>query len=170
MFMAIRRAVVEDAPKLALLGAATFLESFAHDHPGDGLVHHVETEHSRDWYRAALGRPDMALWIAETELGAPVGYTILGPATLPGAGPGDLELKRIYLLGPWQGGGRGALLLGTVVAEAIARGADRLLLAVYEKNGKARAFYGRQGFAEIGRTIFMVGDTPFDDLVLARTL
>ena len=170
MFMTIRRATAEDAPKLALLGAATFLESFAHDHPGDGLVQHIEAEHSRAWYHAALERHDMALWIAETALGAPVGYTILGPATLPGAAPGDLELKRIYLLGPWQGGGRGTELLDKVVAQAIAQGAGRLLLAVYEKNTKARAFYGRQGFAEIGRTIFMVGETPFDDLVLARAL
>jgi len=56
------------------------------------------------------------------------------------------------------------------VAEAAARGGRRLLLAVYARNEKARAFYGRQGFAEIGRTNFMVGDTPFDDLVLARPL
>jgi len=170
MLMGVRRAVVDDAAKLAILGAATFLESFAHDHPGDGLVTHIETQHSRDWYAAALARSDMALWIAETELGAPVGYAILGPATLPDSAPDDLELKRIYLLGPWQGGGRGRLLCELVVAEAAARGGRRLLLAVYARNEKARAFYGRQGFAEIGRTTFMVGDTPFDDLVLARPL
>ena len=170
MEMRIRRAGAPDAGSLSLLGGATFLASFAHDHPGDAMLVHIRAEHSEAWYQAALARDDMALWIAETPLGAPVAYAILGPASLPGAEAGDLELKRIYLLGPWQGGGRGSALLDCVVGEAVARGARRLLLAVYEANDKARAFYARKGFAPIGTTRFMVGDVPFTDLVLARPL
>lgn len=170
MFMSIRRAGPDDAAKLALLGAATFLESFAHDHPGDDLVDHVTAQHGRDWYAAALARDDMALWIAEAARGAPVGYAILAPASLPGAEPGDLEVKRIYLLGPWQGGGRGGMLFDRLLAEAKARGGHRLLLAVYTENAKARAFYARQGFTTVGRTTFTVGATAFEDLVLARSL
>lgn len=168
--MDIRRATPADAARLAVLGAATFLHSFAHDHPGDGLLSHIETQHSRDWYAAALASDDTALWIGETDRRAPVAYAILTAPALPGAGDGDLELKRIYLLGPWQGGGHGKALMDLVIEEAIHRGARRLLLAVYEQNAKARAFYARQGFAEIGRTLFMVGDTAFEDIVLARPL
>ncbi len=41
----LRRAAPGDAAKLALLGAATFLHAFAHDHPGDDLVAHRRALH-----------------------------------------------------------------------------------------------------------------------------
>ena len=48
--------------------------------------------------------------------------------------------------------------------------ADEVLLAVYPQNERARRFYARHGFLQIGDTTFMVGDVPFRDLVYARTL
>jgi GNAT superfamily N-acetyltransferase len=61
-------------------------------------------------------------------------------------------------------------LLEQAFAIAGERGAKRMLLAVYENNEKAVAFYERAGFAAIGNTVFMVGDVPFRDMVYARTL
>ena len=83
---------------------------------------------------------------------------------------GDIELKRIYLLGPWQGGGNGKDLLNRVFEVANARGAKRVLLAVYEENIRAVAFYERTGFVAVGETVFMVGKVPFRDLVYARNM
>ena len=54
--------------------------------------------------------------------------------------------------------------------EAQRRAATRLLLAVYPQNDRARRFYARHGFAEIGALTFMVGDVPFRDLIYARDL
>ncbi len=84
--------------------------------------------------------------------------------------PGDWELKRIYLLPGWQGGGNGRALMGECLAVAREREAKRLLLAVYENNEKAVAFYARNGFAKIGETIFMVADVAFRDMVFARDM
>jgi len=67
----LRRAVPTDAARLALLGGATFLASFAHDHPGDAIVAHVDKHHSRDWYARLLADPAAAAWILETPLGRP---------------------------------------------------------------------------------------------------
>ena len=166
----IRRAEPRDAARLALVGAASFLESFADDHGGDDVVAHVAAAHSADFYAERLADPAHALWIAEAPRGAPVGYAWIGPATLPGSDAGDAELKRIYALAPWHGSGLGRQLMELATAEAAARGHARLLLAVYEQNERARAFYARAGFAEIGTTPFMVGETRFTDLVLARAL
>jgi GNAT superfamily N-acetyltransferase len=83
---------------------------------------------------------------------------------------GDIELKRIYLLAPWQGNGNGKDLLERVFAVAEKRKAQRLLLSVYEKNVRAIGFYERAGFAAIGETVFMVGPVPFRDLVYARNM
>lgn len=166
----LRRADGADAAKLSLVGGASFLESFADDHPGDDLVAHVAEGHSVDRYRAWLDDPAFALWIVEERLGAPIGYAILGPATLPGATAADAELKRIYILRRWHGRGLGRDLFAAVVAEAIARRSARLLLAVYAANALAIAFYERQGLSVIGNTVFMVGETSFTDLVMAKPL
>ena len=166
----LRRAHADDAAKLSLVGGASFLESFADDHPGDALVTHVQDGHSADQYARWLADPAWALWIVEEAVGAPIGYAVLGPATLPGAQAGDLELKRIYILHRWHGGGRGKALYKAVEDEARERHAKRLILAVYTANTAAQGFYAHMGFSQIANTVFMVGDKAFDDLVVAKPL
>ena len=166
-----RKAGVHDADALALLGSATFLATFAFDHPGQPLIEHLRTEHSPEYYANALAQPGVDIVMGETPLGAPVGYAMITPPSHPDLQQdGDIELKRIYLLGPWQGAGNGRQLLEQAFAIAAERGAKRMLLAVYENNEKALAFYERAGFAAIGNTVFMVGDAPFRDMVYARPL
>ena len=169
--LTLRRAGVADAPRLALLGQATFLTAFSHDHPGDALVLHCLTQHSEGLYAAWAADPDYALWLIETPLGAPIGYAMMTPPALDIAvPPGGLELKRIYALSGWQGAGLGARLVDAVIAEARARGADRLYLCVYEVNHRARRFYERLGFVKIGTQRFMVGDTGFTDDIMVREI
>jgi diamine N-acetyltransferase len=166
----MRRATDEDASKLAAVGVAGFLESFANDHPGDDLIGHLEAHHSRASYVTALTDPVNKLWIVEEALGAPIGYAMMGPASLPFTTKRDAELKRIYILSRWHGGGRGGALLDLVVAEARAQAAERLVLAVYTQNHSAIGFYEAKGFTVIGPTQFQVGKTVFDDLVMAKPL
>lgn len=166
----MRRAVPADAAKLSLVGGASFLESFADDHPGDDLVAHVTECHSVAAYGAWLDNPAYALWIVEERLGSPIGYAVLGPATLPGGTPADSELRRIYVLRRWHRRGLGRDLFSAVLAEARAKGSARLLLAVYSVNALAIAFYQQQGMSVIGDTVFKVGQTRFDDLVMSLPL
>ncbi len=166
-----RKASLGDADALAHLGGATFLATFAFDHPGKGLIDHLNREHSSAYYAKKLVRDDVDIIIGETPLGAPVSYLMLCPPEHPEfQQDGDLELKRIYLLGPWQGGGNGRELMRQAMEIAADRGAKRLLLAVYASNPNAIAFYERTGFAKIGETIFMVGDVEFLDFVFAKSL
>lgn len=166
-----RNAGLEDADALAHLGAATFLATFAFDHPGKPLIAHLIMEHSPSYYADKLANPEIDIIIGETPLGAPVGYVMMVPPEHPKLQQdGDIELKRIYLLGPWQGGGNGRALLQQALMVAEKRGAKRVLLAVYESNARAVAFYERAGFKHIGETIFMVGETPFRDMVYARDM
>ena len=167
----LRRALPEDARRLALLGSATFLAAFAHDHPGDALVEHCDTEHAPDRYRTWLDNPDYALWIAETALKAPIGYAVLCPPRLDiETAPGALELKRIYTLSGWQGTGLGQRLIGAVIDEARARAASDLYLCVFQTNVRARRFYEKLGFEKVGEQYFPVGDVPFTDWVLHKAL
>lgn len=167
-----RVARADDAPALSILGGATFLSSFAHDHPGAALVRHIRTAHGIPYYEAALADPEQTVLIGETQFSAPVGYAMITPPDLPIAtDPAcDRELKRLYLLSGWQGGGHGDRIMDLVAQEARRRGASRLLLAVYPQNDRARRFYARHDFVEVGSLTFMVGDVPFRDLIYARQL
>jgi len=164
----VREAVADDASALALIGAATFLETFAGILDGEAVVAHCAAQHNETAYRALLASGARA-WIAEAQPGgAPVGFALLGRPDLAAAADGDIELKRIYSLSRFHGSGLGAALMAQAVAAAA--GYRRLLLGVYARNDRALAFYRKQGFADIGTRQFNVGGKLYDDLVLARPL
>jgi len=166
----IRTAGAQDCDRLALVGAATFLETFAGILDGVAIVGHCTREHAPAAYKAYLGEGAVA-WLGETEVGAgPVGYALLAAAKLPGAEPGDFELKRIYVLSRFQGSGLGRGLMEAAIDRAAGAGATRLLLGVYKGNERALAFYARNGFVRIAERLFQVGDRQYEDLVLARPL
>lgn len=166
-----RNALQADARALSHLGRATFLATFAVDHPGGALLDFLDEAHQEDQYRAWLTDPAYHLLIGETPLGAPAGYAVLTPPGHPHLSrAGDIELKRVYLLPPWHGSGEADRLMDLAIDAARGRQAERMLLAVYEVNARARRFYERHGFVHIGETSFMVGDVEFPDLVYARLL
>ena len=168
----IRLALPADAPALALVGAATFLESYSGVIDGAALMRHCAQKQTQTVYAAALADPAQALWIAEADPGAaPVGYLHLAAPDLPvQTGAGDLEIKRIYVLDKFQRDGLGAQLLAACEAEARRRGAARLLLGVYKGNAKALGFYERTGFLRCGERSFDVGGEVYQDWVLEKRL
>lgn len=167
----IRRALHDDAATLALIGAATFLETFADVLDGTAVMAHCRGANAEASYARYLSA-GAAAWLGETATGAPIGFALLTAPELPAglAQPGDVELKRIYLLSRFHGTGPGDALMAAAVAEAQARAAPRLLLGVYARNARAIAFYTKQGFSEIGTRQYAVGAELYDDVVLARPL
>lgn len=172
MSFVIRRALTADADAVALVGAATFLESYAGVIDGGALVRHCVQKQTGPVYAAAIADPEHAVWIAETGPGAaPVGYLHMTPPDLPvETHPLDLEIKRIYVLASLQRSGLGLKLLTACEEEARRRGAARLLLGVYKGNAKALGFYERVGFSKCGERAFDVGGTVYDDWVLEKPL
>jgi len=168
----IRSCTAADARALALVGQATFLETYATVLPAADILAHCEHEHGAARYAAWLAEPGAyRFWGAAPGPGPLVGYVMLSRPDLPvPTSPGDLEVKRIYLLSRFQGGGVGARLMATALGAAKTAGARRVLLGVYGENASALAFYARQGFTRAGVRKFQVGANTYDDLVLAREL
>lgn len=167
-----------DAATLALVGAATFLETYAGLLPAESILWHAATNHNEQVYRNLLQQPSTHAWVARipptwaSGSGAPVGYAVLSaPDFTPDlVHPGDLELKRIYCFSRFHGLGIGQSLFDAVVAAAKEQNARRLLLGVHRDNRRALSFYRRNGFVIAGARTFHLGDNVFDDHVLARTL
>jgi ribosomal protein S18 acetylase RimI-like enzyme len=169
----IRRAEPADAEALSLIGRATFLETFAGVLDADGILEHCDRSHSTSTYRQWLEDGVSGVWIVEAAQGrAPVGYLVLADPSSPVADPSptDVEIKRIYLLSRFQGGGLGTRLMQAALAEGLAMGRRRALLGVYALNEGAQAFYRRQGFDTVGARRFQIGPRFYDDVVMARTL
>ncbi len=168
----LRRAGADDAAALAMVGAATFLETYAHMIGIADMVAHVRGKNSEEAWRGFAAEPDSALWIAELpETRAPVGYALLTAPDLPiDIDPGDIELRRIYVLSRWHGGGLGRRLIEATIDHARADGRKRLLIGVYSGNEGALGFYRRMGCERIGTRRFQVGDAVFDDLILGMAL
>ena len=164
----IRQAALPDTPALALVGAATFLETFAGILDGPAIVAHCASQHSEESYRTLFAKTAQ-VWLADAEPGqAAIGYALVAPPELDAARDGDIELKRIYALSRFHGSGVGAALLAAALAAC--SGHARMLLGVYAHNARAIAFYRKQGFSPIATRQFNVGGKQYDDLVLARPL
>lgn len=167
--VAFRMAGPDDAAALAELGRKSFSETFGHLYTPENLAAFL-ANHSEDRWRAELSDPRFAVRLGEAE-GRAVAYAKVGPTSLPFDADGPAaELKQFYVLKPWQGAGVAADLMGWVVDEARARGAEAILLSVFVDNHRARRFYERYGFEPVGRCDFMVGTHADEDIIMRLRL
>lgn len=101
-----------------------------------------------------------------------IGYAKLSPlrAPAPAPQPGALELQQIYVLTPWHGRGVAERLMHWALANARAEGAPEIYLTVFDHNARAKRFYSRHGFIEVGHCTFTLGDRVDDDRVWRKVL
>lgn len=167
MSIRLRPAALEDAGTLAVLARRTFSETFGHLYAADDLAAFLAQQTPEAWAEE-LADAGYAVLLAEED-GEVAGFAKLGPRGLPVEGAG-IELRQLYILDRWQGSGLGARMMERVLAEARARGAEALWLSVFIDNMRARRFYARYGFEEVGRYAFMVGNYRDEDLILKVAL
>jgi GNAT superfamily N-acetyltransferase len=166
----VRRCAAGDENALALVGAATMLETYAGFLTGADIIAHSAINHTPAFYGAWLADPARAAWLVEAEPGdAPIGFLTAGPATSPHSTASDFEVHRIYVLSRFHGGGVGARLIDAAADEARAGGKTRLILGVNKKN-RAVGFYQKMGLKIIGERAFTVGAVTHEDYVMAKSL
>lgn len=165
----IRRAGPGDAETLSALGARTFADTFGHLYPPEDLQAFLAEAYGLERTRADLADPAKAAWLVEAG-GQAVGYALAGPCGLPHAEvtPACGELKRIYLLNGWQGGGLGGRLFATVMDWLEADGPRDIWIGVWSENHGAQRFYARHGFEKVGGYGFVVGRTVDSEFILRR--
>ena len=165
----IRRAAKADARALAALSAETFTDAFVHMYAPDDLKRFLRSAYSLRKTRRLLTDPATGVWLMEAA-GAPVGYAVAGPCSLPNPAvtPTCGELKRLYILPAWQGGGRGARLLEAALAWLERDGPRSLWLGVYSGNVGAQRLYERYGFGKVGEHTFSVGASVDHEFTMRR--
>lgn len=102
----------------------------------------------------------------------PIGYAKLSPLTAPAPSPqpGAMELQQIYVLKPWHGQGVAEELMNWAITTARAARAPEIYLTVFDHNARAKRFYTRHGFSEVGHCTFQLGNRIDDDRVWRKSL
>jgi len=157
-----------DGAAVADLFRDSFVATFGHLYSDEDLGAFLAGVH-RQAFEDELADPRFTIRLAEED-GALAGFAKLGPDDLPGASPGSVELYQLYVLEPWKGRGVAIALMDWAIATARKQGAAQLRLTVYVANHRARRFYGRYGFEEVGKYVFMVGDHADDDRIMRLAL
>jgi ribosomal protein S18 acetylase RimI-like enzyme len=167
----IRTATRSDAALVAALAERTFREAFSALNPPEQMDGHCRENFGTAIQAQEIAAADHLTLLVEPQ-GCPAGFAQLRwtepPGCVAGAAPG--EIQRFYLLQECHGTGIAATLMAACLAALRKRGSDVAWLGVWEENPRAIAFYRKEGFAEVGRKVFMVGTDPQRDLVMARPL
>src|SRR5882724_5850399 len=167
----IRRATEADATLLADLGVRTFYETFAADNTPEDMTAYLATSFSREQQAAELADPRTTLLIVQINATA-VGYAMLRSGETPKEVSGEkpIELVRFYVSREWHGRGIGEYLMQSCLEEARLRDYQTLWLGVWERNIRARAFYRKWNFRDVGEHVFQLGADLQNDILMQRKL
>lgn len=167
----IRHGVATDAAALAELAARTFRETFGPDTPPEDLALYLAQAYGIPQQQQELADPDITTMLVELD-GHLAGYAQVRSGETPEgvAGESPVELWRFYVAQQWHGRGVAQALMKQVEVEARQRGARTMWLGVWERNARAKAFYQKSGFIDVGSHTFMVGTDAQTDRILVRSL
>lgn len=169
MIARYRDASPADAATLDGIFRTVFCDTFGDLYRPEDLRAFLSGFDIADWERQ-LRDPAFAIRIAEVA-GQPAGYVKLGPLKLPvqPTGPSML-VDQFYVLKDHHGSGIAQELMDWAIDEARRRASRALYLTVYIDNQRARRFYGRYGFQDVGRYDFMVGKQADEDTIMRLEL
>ncbi|MDQ2877685.1 MAG: GNAT family N-acetyltransferase [Pseudomonadota bacterium] len=144
-----------------------FSDTFARHYDGDAFEAFCDAVYLPGGSMSAeFALPDTR-WRVATVDGDPVGYVKLTPLRAPvtDPDPGALEMQQLYVAHEWHGMGVANRLAEWALETARADGASEIYLTVFDHNDRAKRFYARYGFVEIGHCTFQLGDRIDDDRV-----
>ena len=167
----ISLATVSDAGLLAELGACTFAETFTVDNKPEDMAAYLAAAFSPEKQAAELADPLATFLIARIN-GRAVGYAMIRAGATPEGVSSEkpIELVRFYVSREWHGLGVGEALMQACIKEAQREAYRTLWLGVWEHNGRARAFYRKWKFQDVGAHIFQLGADPQNDILMERKL
>lgn len=166
----IRRAIPTDAASLAVLGAATFTETFGHLYPPEDLQTFLLESHSLDTWARKLADSECTVCVATLADAMPIGFIVVGPCKLPveNREPTAGEIQQLYVLARHHNLRLGTRLMELGLASLDAQGRTPLYIGVWSENFGAQRFYGRYGFNKVGEYGFPVGSTVDREFILKR--
>lgn len=166
----LRPATRADAPHVRALFCRSFSATFGHLYPAQELAQWLE-DCSEARFADECSSAAYFCILGQAADGRLLGYAMLGHQDL-GICPANRwwVLRQLYLDEEAHGSGLADALLLQAIGEARRRDVAELYLTVWVNNHRARRFYERHGFVEVGRYAFKVGTTVDDDRIMRLCL
>lgn len=170
--ISVRTATPADAAALAAFAGRIFAETFAKDNTPENMDAYLRSSFSPELQAREIVDPDFITLLAVAPDGDLAAYAQIVRNPVPPEVGDDtaLELARFYVDKRWHGRGVATTLMQEVIDRALARGARTMWLGVWEHNQRAKAFYRKYGYREVGSHPFMLGDDRQTDLLMAVSL
>ena len=172
MIPLIRRGTLSDALRLSALAPETFGLACPPDTPPQNIEEFCKVNLSEAAFKNYLARKEVKIWIGHSD------DKFLGYLMSINSEPSDqavlrslkgrpsVEISKIYLRQHIQGSGLAQTMMLQAADNARAEGAKSLWLGVNKANNRARRFYLKMGFENVGERKFRVGKNFEDDYVM----
>jgi GNAT superfamily N-acetyltransferase len=169
--LSFRAGVASDAATISDFAARVFRDWYLPDNDPADIELHLAVTYTPALQAAELADPGLSYLLAQVD-GQLAGYALLRHdcAHPLVSGPAPWAVERFYLDRPWHGRGVAVRMMTQVEATARAGGAGTLWLTAWEKNPRARAFYAKAGFQDVGTDTFLLGHSLQVDRLLVRAL
>ena len=168
--MHYRDARPEDAQCLAVLAMQVFLETYAPQGLRPDLAREALGVYSTEAMAAQLADPLQHVLLAEVD-GHLVGFVAVARNRgCPVPHAAHVEITRLYLLRNFQRQGLGRAFALQAERLATAWGQQALWLTAWAGNAKALAFYPALGYADVGRTNYVIEGQAYENRVFVKTL
>ena len=161
--LTVRVATTDDAALLARTAEAMFRDAFAATNDAAQMDAYCREHYAEEIQRAELESPAIRVLFIE-EGGAPVAYAQLR------LGAPEAEIWRFYVDRAHHGRGVAHRLMDEALELLRENGARSVVLAVWENNPRAIAFYRKHGFTVSGAQPFILGTEAQTDYVMTRSL
>ena len=171
MIKSIRKCNVQDLDSLCKISIETFYQTFADSNTEENMTAYLDSAYNKEKLYEELCNPDSSFFFIYVDESL-AGYlkTNEYPSQTDINDIDSLELERIYILKDFQGEGLGRDLLEHTISIAIEHGKKYVWLGVWEHNEKAKRFYQKNGFYQIGAHSFVVGDDEQTDYIIRKDL
>jgi GNAT superfamily N-acetyltransferase len=156
--ISIRKAKAADIRLISAVATVSFYEAYFEQDDPHGMAHYLAESFGENLIAAEVADPINTFFLAYRGSSA-VGYAKLRDASVHESvdSANAIELQRLYLVERVWGKGVGDLALEHCIEYARELGKDTLWLGVWEENKRARSFYKRYGFDEVGTLEFPYG-------------
>lgn len=160
-----------DAAALAQLAEATFRSTFGTSNTAEDMEGHCRASYGEAIQLAQIRDPACSTLLLTAD-GSLAGYAQLRRGAVPDCVQARRagEIWRFYLLPHCHGSGAAARLMSACLDELRRHDCDVAWLGVWEHNPRAIAFYRKHGFATLGEHVFLLGQDPQRDLIMARAV
>jgi len=165
----IRKATLDDVPRLSEIGATVYVHSYNYDYNQADMDAYLDSTFSKEQIIKELNCETNYYYVAETD--SIIGFVKFKTWVWTPRFKGKItfEVERLYIQEDMEGKNIGSRLMQLTVEEGKKHNYTIIWLSVWENNTRAIAFHKLNGFEIIGDGIFKMGPIERKYLIMQLT-